>query len=67
MGDAEDVAEQADGVLHGQDDTEALEGELEDIHSTEVCGCGREGGIMGPLGNGLVDGGKGPLQANLDV
>ena len=33
---------------------------------TEICGGGREGGGMSPLGDGLMDGGKIPLRANLD-
>ena len=62
----EEDAEQADGVLLGQEDAEAPDEVLQDLCSTEVCGRGREVGDMLTLGYGLVYVGEGPLGANLD-
>ena len=63
-GDTEEGDLQADGVLYCQENSEFPEGALEDIHSTEGCGGSHQGGGMGSLGDGLVYGGEGPLQAN---
>ena len=62
----EEDAEQADGVLLGQEDAEAPDEVLQDLCSTEVCGRGREVGDMRTLGYGHVYIGEGPLGANLD-
>ena len=62
----EEGYKQADGIFHSQDDTEAPEGALEDIFLTEGCVSGREGGGMSTLGDGLSDGGNGPLRYYLD-
>ena len=56
-----------DGVLHNQDNTESLEGALQDICLTDGCGGGREDGGMRPIDNGFADGEKGPLQADIDI
>ena len=63
---AEEGAEQADGILHDQDDSEAPEGALQDLCSPEVCGSGRDCGGMKPLGDGLPYDWQGPLRDDLD-